>query len=225
MTDLTLEKLKAVLSYDPETGIFVWAARGRGRKFGQRAGSVEPNGYRTIRVGGREYLAQRLAWFYMRGEWPRLIRFQNGDRDDCRIENLREGFYAETKHDLSTKEGRAAYQLEYRAARREEFVAKERARRFGITAERYVEMLVAQDGKCAICRQIKTTTRNGKVKTLAVDHDHETGDVRGLLCSACNTAIGKFGDDRERLLSAVRYLDKHAGRTTVTPLRAVEEIA
>lgn len=222
---LTQSRLKELVSYDADSGVFTWIARGKGIRTGRRAGSIDKN-YRVIVLDGVTHYAGRMAWLYVHGEFPRLLRFQNGDKTDCRIDNLREGFYLTTKHDCRTKEGKAAYRLEYRAARREEFVAKERERKFGVSAEKYIAMLVAQDGKCAVCRQIETATRYGKVKTLAVDHDHETGEVRGLLCVQCNTAIGKFKDDRNLLLSAVRYLDKHAGRgTAVTPLRAVEESA
>src|SRR5687768_13778244 len=57
-------------------------------------------------------------------------------------------------------------------------------RRFGITIEQYEQLLEAQGGVCGICGRPP-----GKLR-LAVDHNHETGEVRGLLCSDCNTAIG-----------------------------------
>ena len=79
-------------------------------------------------IEGESYLAQRLAWFWVHGTWPRLIRFQNKDRSDCRISNLAEGRYLETKHDHRTKEGRSAYQKEYRSLHREEFEQKETTR-------------------------------------------------------------------------------------------------
>ena len=221
MSVLTIEKLKALLSYDPETGIFMWVGRGKGIRHGRRAGSVEGPGYRIIRLYGEDHLAQRLAWFWVHGEWPRLIRFQNSDKDDCRIDNLRDGFCVETKYNHRTKEGRAAYQAEYRSERREEFVAKERERKFGVSVKQYSDMYLAQGGCCAICRRAETATRNGKVKTLAVDHDHATGAVRGLLCAGCNTGIGKFGDYRSLLLSAIRYLDKHTGREGAVPALSV----
>jgi hypothetical protein len=58
------------------------------------------------------------------------------------------------------------------------------------------------------------------VKALAVDHNHETGALRGLLCCDCNQALGKFQDSRDILLKAIRYLDKHDGKTVVRPLKA-----
>ena len=63
-----------------------------------------------------------------------------------------------------------------------------------------------------------TATRLGKVRALSVDHDHQTGKVRGLLCSDCNTGIGKLKEKRETFLSAIKYLDFHSesGDTIVT---------
>ena len=78
---------------------------------------------------------------------------------------------------------------------------------YGISPEQYDAMLSAQEGVCAICAGPETrTNREGAPRYLSVDHDHSTGRVRGLLCSTCNRGIGQFGDDVERLRSAVAYL-------------------
>jgi len=74
--------------------------------------------------------------------------------------------------------------------------------RYGITPEEYDTMLGLQGGGCAICGSSNTAR-----DSLAVDHDHDTGRVRGLLCSGCNTGLGMFGDDLERLRKALRYLE------------------
>jgi len=71
----------------------------------------------------------------------------------------------------------------------------------------YQTLYERQHGVCAICRQPETVrSKNGKVKQLAVDHDHDTGFVRGLLCSRCNLGIGYFQDCPNNLTSAIRYL-------------------
>lgn len=69
-------------------------------------------------------------------------------------------------------------------------------------------MFTEQGGVCAICNQPETHTssRSRRVKMLAIDHDHKTGHIRGLLCNNCNRAIGLLGDDIETLLNAVEYL-------------------
>lgn len=71
-------------------------------------------------------------------------------------------------------------------------------RLYGITRTRYDELVMMQDGKCAICHQVPTK--------LVIDHDHETGLVRGLLCSPCNTSLGGFHEDVGNLVNAIKYL-------------------
>ena len=99
------------------------------------------------------------------------------------------------------------YQARYREANAETLRHKERERRFGISPETYSQMLQSQNGVCAICGNPETATRFGVVKALSVDHCHETGKIRGLLCSDCNTGIGKLKDDVTILQSAIRYLN------------------
>ncbi len=73
--------------------------------------------------------------------------------------------------------------------------------RFGITSDDYYEMLEAQGGCCFICKK-----KDGK--NLHVDHCHETGTVRGLLCRDCNHGLGNFKDNKEFLNNAIKYLDR-----------------
>lgn len=75
---------------------------------------------------------------------------------------------------------------------------------FNITLEDYNKMFQEQDGKCAICNKHQTEFD----KSLAVDHCHETGKVRGLLCRECNTGLGKFKDSTNLLEKAKNYLIK-----------------
>ena len=68
-------------------------------------------------------------------------------------------------------------------------------------------MLEAQGGVCAICEKPeRSTSRYGRIKKLAVDHDHDTGAVRGLLCANCNKGIGNLGDDPDILIAGAAYL-------------------
>jgi hypothetical protein len=76
--------------------------------------------------------------------------------------------------------------------------------RYGITEDRYEEMFNAQNGVCAICKGINRSGRR-----LSIDHDHKTGEVRGLLCSQCNSAIGLARESLDILRKAVIYLEKH----------------
>lgn len=75
---------------------------------------------------------------------------------------------------------------------------------FGLTVDAYDELLLRQNGVCAICLRPPTKIR------LAVDHDHVTGAIRGLLCYSCNHLLGTVADDHERLARAAAYLKKDA---------------
>ena len=88
---LTLERLKEVLFYDPDTGIFIWLKnRGSKIKKGDKAGCINPFGYIRIKVFGRLYMAHVLAWFYMKEEMPILdIDHINRIKNDNRWNNLR----------------------------------------------------------------------------------------------------------------------------------------
>jgi len=100
----------------------------------------------------------------------------------------------------------------YRAQNADKVHASQRRARlkmnFGLTTEQYDEILAAQGHVCAICRRPESYVRFGKTCPLSVDHDHETGKVRGLLCNHCNRGIGMLGDDPLRLRSAVAYLER-----------------
>jgi hypothetical protein len=76
---------------------------------------------------------------------------------------------------------------------------------YGMTVEQYNELFESQNGCCAICGRHQSIQK----KALAVDHDHQTGKIRGLLCSACNTGIGNMHDDEQTLLNAIKYLAGH----------------
>ena len=215
----THERLLEVLDYNPDTGGFVWKKPpSRGVRAGSEAGRGRGSGsYCYVAVDKEEVTTSRLAWFYVHGEWPeRRVRFINRDRTDCRIANLTMFNGIGGEYDHKTREGRLAYHKRYRQASPD--VVKSQALRtaFGIDLAEYSQMLLGQDGKCAICAQPETQMRGGKVKALSVDHNHSTGAIRGLLCSDCNTGIGKLKDDRSVLLAAIRYLDKHA--SNVVPL-------
>lgn len=78
-------------------------------------------------------------------------------------------------------------------------------REFGIGLADYAARLAAQGGRCAICRSDDPRTWNGG-KSFAVDHDHATGKVRGLLCRHCNLALGYLRDNPELAEALAAYL-------------------
>ena len=73
----------------------------------------------------------------------------------------------------------------------------------GMTREEAVDYLSKTDGTCAICGHKQQS------RCLAVDHDHRTGDFRGLLCTNCNHGLGNFFDDPELLREAAKYIENH----------------
>jgi hypothetical protein len=74
-------------------------------------------------------------------------------------------------------------------------------RLYGITLDTYNKMFAEQDGCCACCgrHQVEFT------KALAIDHNHDTGEVRALLCTHCNTAYGSLNEDEERIHQLLKY--------------------
>jgi 5-methylcytosine-specific restriction endonuclease McrA len=80
---------------------------------------------------------------------------------------------------------------------------------YGLTLEQYEAMLIAQHGVCAVCRQPETALRRGTVKSLDVDHNHTTNQIRGLLCSACNNSLGMLREDPLRIRALAEYIERH----------------
>jgi hypothetical protein len=89
---LTTERLRELLRYSPHTGQFVWrhVPSHRNPHRGMVAGTLNEQGYVRIFIDRRKYLAHRLAWLWVHGEWPPyMIDHENRDRTDNRIKNLR----------------------------------------------------------------------------------------------------------------------------------------
>lgn len=78
---------------------------------------------------------------------------------------------------------------------------------YKMTSAEFNDLWASQDGKCGIC-EVDLMPRGRQSNSVAVDHNHKTGAVRGLLCQACNRAIGLFKDNPKILQSAAKYLDK-----------------
>lgn len=92
--------------------------------------------------------------------------------------------------------------IEYRKRTKEQAKHRDVEWRYGLPREEYKAAMERQGGKCAICKKSRTSTK----RSLHVDHCHQTGAFRGLLCSRCNSGIGQFGDDPKMLARAIAYL-------------------
>lgn len=88
---VTADRLREVLHYEPSTGVFTWkVALGPAAKPGSMAGTISKRGRRHIAIDGTVFVAHRLAWLYVHGEWPNgQLDHRNLDKLDDRIENLR----------------------------------------------------------------------------------------------------------------------------------------
>lgn len=111
---ITAEELRAAIDYDKDTGIFTWRERDDvpnywNTRFANRAaGCVTPDGRRTIRIGGCNYLEHRLAWLYVHGHWPVQIDHKNRDTLDSRIDNLREATNVQNRANQKRRKDNAA---------------------------------------------------------------------------------------------------------------------
>lgn len=97
----------------------------------------------------------------------------------------------------------------WRQRSKEQMQAYERARSlrsYGYSQTQYEQKLAAQNGCCPICGRTPAEAPNRKSQRFPIDHDHATGQIRDLLCINCNSGLGSFKDDIERLLAAVEYL-------------------
>jgi hypothetical protein len=112
----------------------------------------------------------------------------------CRAKKAREMW----QQDLTANRAKdSARHRVWREANPQKVQAQDRRKRYGITAADFEQLLAKQNDECAIC---------GDRTVECVDHCHVTGAVRGLLCRLCNTGLGHFRDDPERLMAAAAYL-------------------
>lgn len=122
----------------------------------------------------------------------------------------------EKPHEEFAKDSRKKFGLDYRCkecvrARSKTYDASDAGQKrmrigrwaqqgINITHEEYVEQYTRLEGKCQIC--------NKHFKTLCVDHNHDTGKVRGLLCRPCNIAISALMEDKEIMQNAIKYIEE-----------------
>jgi HNH endonuclease len=99
---LTHERLLHLIDYDPQTGVFCWKNCYFKSWRGKKAGSINGEGYVHIKIDQRNYQAHRLAWFFVRGEWPRQeIDHVNALKADNRFSNLRESTHGENQQNVT----------------------------------------------------------------------------------------------------------------------------
>jgi hypothetical protein len=92
-----------------------------------------------------------------------------------------------------------------------QYQARRTARKYGLSYEEYIELIKASNDKCAICKceEKRNLGKKEKMTQLSIDHDHNTGKVRGLICYGCNLILGFSNDSIELLQKAISYLNVH----------------
>lgn len=209
---MTIERLKEVLEYNPSEGTFVWKERVSARQLrGNNALShLNGDGYWVIGLNRKQILAQKIAYIIMTGEFPNgMISFKDKDRKNIKWDNLFVMKKIIGEFDHSTPESRKLYHKAYRDQNPGKTRNDHLKNTFGIDSKEYERMFKEQNGRCACCDEPETAFLKGKLLSLAVDHDHATGEIRQLLCRGCNVGLGSFKDNKNLLLKAASYLEKH----------------
>ena len=131
----------------------------------------------------------------------------------CATERSKE-YYSENKEKLleqrkeyysENKDKILEYKKEYYSENKDRKKCLYLQRTYGITLDEYNQMFTDQNGCCAVCGKHEKE----HTKALSVDHDHETGEVRELLCHACNTSFGLLQEDPEIILSLLAYARRY----------------
>jgi hypothetical protein len=130
-------------------------------------------------------------------------------REDKTKPHSKENSRIYLKTDEPFQERKNRIQREHRQKRPELYKGYSLKQGYGISLETYNEMLQEQGNVCAICGKPEQVVARGRVKALAVDHDHTTGEIRGLLCQACNKALGLLQDDVSLFEKSIQYLERN----------------
>ena len=147
------------------------------------------------------------------GEFYRAAGMRDGHRSECKacFSSQQKAWYAANRATAIANVKRwqqenaehvRAYRREYRKRRKAEDRDAHLRPTFGFSTAEYEAMLSVQCGGCAICGRPPGKT------ALHVDHDHGSGEIRGLLCVSCNNALGQFKDDEALLMRAMRYVQR-----------------
>lgn len=174
---------------------------------------------------GPALVCRRCQKSALPGDFPRSANRPTGRFpycSPCARERKREDYW---KDPVKKREQTLASHRRHREARLAAMSARYRAdpdayheatraaylmRVYGITVDQFNDLVDAQAGLCGICGRGETDVdpRTGKTRKLAVDHCHDTGEIRGLLCRKCNTALGLLGDDLAAVEAVFAYLDR-----------------
>lgn len=150
-------------------------------------------------------------------KFPASPRYRGGSSPNCQeCLNKRHAKWRGENPDHVREKGRTNgrnYRVSIDPQKRKAYSRKSRLKRiYGITEEDVSLMRVLQNNRCAICR-VEFSDRAWGATAMQIDHDHETGKFRALLCTKCNRGLGLFDDDVARFASAISYLTLHRAGT------------
>jgi hypothetical protein len=211
---LTVDQLQTELSYNPETGVLL-------RRRSQQPVYLErtKSGPR-IEVGGTRMYAYKAVLALWLGRYPEpheyrhiaddahdlravVFKRRRGDgRKDCALCG-KDVALDQFHRNPQRKDKRGSYCVDCIRQLAQTYNRTATVAKYGMSEQEFEDISAAQGYKCRICARLASKERYGK---LSIDHCHNTGVVRGLLCSRCNMALGKFGDDPLMLLTAAKYL-------------------
>jgi len=138
-------------------------------------------------------------------------KYREYDREynrEYHLKNRRRILEVKSKWRQENKEARLDYARKYRLANPEKLRNKGLQHRYGLSGDEYRVLLIKQSGVCAICSKPETAKRRWRIARLSVDHDHQTGLVRGLLCQRCNNCLTQGDQDILWFNKASTYLEK-----------------
>ena len=132
-------------------------------------------------------------------KFPKDKNRKDGHKARCKLCYKR--YYQENKEEMLAK------RREYNHIHKKRLMNNIYLKTYGLTLEQYDQMFENQQGRCIICNEKETVTgRWETIKRLAVDHNHKTGKVRGLLCGSCNLLLGAVEDKSELINKMLEYL-------------------
>lgn len=126
-------------------------------------------------------------------------------RRELDLQNIRRRQRRRENPELVRARDRARYQLNPEKWRRACY------RKHGLTPEQWNEMFAAQGFRCAACKTSEPTSLGQPKNRWHTDHNHKTGNVRGILCARCNVTLGHAQDDPVRLAALIKYLEDRSG--------------
>lgn len=169
---------------------------------------------------GRKYECKECEKYRRRNLYEKNKERENNRSKEWRNKNKSATSAYNAKYGKENREILNKKQTKYYSDNPDRAKRKRLKSNFGMTLEKYKEMLIEQNSLCDICKRPERSlhVKSGKLQDLCVDHDRilekQTGEmlVRGLLCKTCNLAIGNLFDNIEYLENAIKYLNKHANK-------------